>query len=183
MKDHQVTDTEDRLTLLSMIDKLGACTREQLMRFALEARLMPQFRFLLALGDLLETGLVCEAETEGRVLAMTPQGRETLRLFEEKLRPSVAERIAQNVPAWRLRFRDERQLPAEWRKTPEGYAVTLRALEGSEELLCIRLKAETRQQAQRFCAGWPRQASEIYGTLIRRLCMPDDTDRSQDKPD
>ena len=153
MPDNRATETEDKLILLSMIDGLGGCTREQLMRFALEADLMAQFRFLLALGDLLEDSLVREAETEERVMVLTPEGRETLRLFGETIRPSAAQRIRDNVPRWRTRFRDERQLPAEWQRT----------------LLCISLRAETREQAQRFCARWPQEAAEIYGTLIRRL--------------
>ena len=169
MPDNRATETEDKLILLSMIDGLGGCTREQLMRFALEADLMAQFRFLLALGDLLEDGLVREAETEEHVMVLTPEGRETLRLFGEKIRPSAAQRLSENVPRWRTRFRDERQLPAEWSETEGGFAVTLRALEGGEELLRIDLRAETRRQAQRFCEQWPQEAAEIYGTLIRRL--------------
>ena len=169
MPDNRATETEDKLILLSMIDGLGGCTREQLMRFALEADRMAQFRFLLALGDLLEDSLVREAETEERVMVLTPEGRETLRLFGETIRPSAAQRIRDNVPRWRTRFRDERQLPAEWQRTQDGFCVTLRALEGGEELLCISLRAETREQAQRFCARCPQEAAEIYGTLIRRL--------------
>ena len=133
MPDNRATETEDKLILLSMIDGLGGCTREQLMRFALEADLMAQFRFLLALGDLLEDSLVREAETEERVMVLTPEGRETLRLFGETIRPSAAQRIRDNVPRWRTRFRDERQLPAEWQRTQDGFCVTLRALEGGEE--------------------------------------------------
>ena len=157
------SQTEDRLVLLSMIDGLGACTKEQLMRFSLEAQLMAQFRFLLAVGDLTEEGLAREADLpEGRVLVLTPEGREALRLFGDTLRPSVQERLKENVPHWRRRFMDERQLPAEWREEAGGYRVVLRALEQGQELLRIELPAVTRQQAQRFCRRWPENAGALY---------------------
>ena len=176
MFDSRTSDTEDKLILLSMIDGLGGCTQEQLMRFALEAGLMPQFRFLLALGDLREDGLVREIRNaEGRVLVLEPEGRQTLNLFGDRIRPSAQERLKENAPRWRARFRDERQLPAEWQQTDEGFLVTLRALEAGQETLRIQLTAVNREEAQRFCARWPKQAVSVYGALIHALAGEEET--------
>ena len=48
--DVHATEEEDKLILLSAVDRLGGCTEEQLLRFLVENRLMSQFQFYLALG-------------------------------------------------------------------------------------------------------------------------------------
>ena len=163
-------ETEDRLILLSAVSALGAATEDQLLRFCADSDLLPRFHFLLLLGDLRQEGLIASREgAEGRLLFLSPEGRETLRLFSSEIRPSLRARIQEKAPALRMRYRDERQLPAAWEETPNGFAVTLRALEEGQETLSIRLFAETRGDAQRFCARWPDAAQEIYGALIRCL--------------
>ena len=174
MPGQDASGTEDKLALLSMIDGLGGCTEEQLMRFALDAGLMGQFRFLLALGDLREQGFVREAvHGEGRVLLLTPEGRETLTLFGKDLPPSVQAKLSANISAWKGPLREERQLPAEWERTDEGFRVRLRALEAGQEMLSIELAAATREEARAWCARWPSAAPEIYGTMMRCLTQAD----------
>lgn len=169
-------ETEDRLILLSAVGALGASTEDQLLRFSVEAELFPQFRFLLLLRTLAGEGLVSSRESgEGRLFFLSPEGRETLRLFSSEIRPSVRERVARQAQALRRQYRDERQLPSAWRETPDGFEVTLRALEDGKETLSIRLFAATRVDAQRWCARWPEAAQEIYGTLIRALSQSKET--------
>ena len=163
-------ETEDRLILLCAVGALGTSTEDQLLRFAVEAELFPQFRFLLLLRSLSEEGLVTSRKNaEGRLFFLSPEGRETLRLFSSEIRPSVQARIAQYAPGLKRQYRDERQLPAGWRETENGIEVTLRALEDGKEMLSVRLFAENRADAQRFCERWPEAAQEVYGTLIQAL--------------
>ena len=58
MFDVHATEEEDKLVLLSAIDRLGGCTEEQLMRFAVETGLMSQFPFSIALSGLKEAAFV-----------------------------------------------------------------------------------------------------------------------------
>ena len=55
--DVHATEEEDKLVLLSAVDRLGGCTEEQLLRFLVENRLMSQFQFYLALGGLRKPNL------------------------------------------------------------------------------------------------------------------------------
>ena len=168
-------DMLDKLALLAMMDGLGGCTRDQLMRFAVEARLMKQFRFLLILAEVQEAGFIREKESaEGTLLILTPEGRSTLELLKDDLPAEISDRIHGIAPQWRIRFRDERQLPAAWEEKDGRCMVTLRALEDGEESLRITLQAVSRRQAQQFCRQWPRTAADIYGTLIARLGGPDE---------
>ena len=55
--DVHATEEEDKLVVLSSLNRLGGCTEEQLLRFLVENRLMSQFQFYLALGGLKEANL------------------------------------------------------------------------------------------------------------------------------
>ena len=77
--DVHATEEEDKLVVLSSLNRLGGCTEEQLLRFLVENALMNQFQFYLALGGLKEAGFIREARhLEGTLLILTPQGRESV---------------------------------------------------------------------------------------------------------
>ena len=50
--DVHATEEEDKLVVLSSLNRLGGCTEEQLLRFLVENALMNPFQFYLALGGL-----------------------------------------------------------------------------------------------------------------------------------
>ena len=56
--DVHATEEEDKLVVLSSLNRLGGCTEEQLLRFLVENALMNQFQFYLALGGLKEAGFI-----------------------------------------------------------------------------------------------------------------------------
>lgn len=168
--DVHATEEEDKLVLLSSLDRLGGCTEEQLLRFLAETGLMNPFQFYLALGGLKEAGFVREARhLEGALLFLTPQGRESVEMFASRIRASQIEKLDANAPAWKRRIRDELQLPAEWRETDTGFAVTLRALESGAEIFSMTLTAATKAQAKRFCERWPSRAPFLYQTIMEQL--------------
>ena len=111
--DVHATEEEDKLVVLSSLNRLGGCTEEQLLRFLVENALMNQFQFYLALGGLKEAGFIREARhLEGTLLILTPQGRESVEMFASRIRASQTEKLNANAPAWKRRIRDELQMPA-----------------------------------------------------------------------
>lgn len=170
MFDVHATEEEDKLVLLCALDKLGGCTEEQLLRFVVETGLQSQFQFYLALAGLKEAELIRQTEhLEGKLLILTPQGRQSMELFAPRIRASLQEKLETNGAAWRRRVRDELQMPADWKQTENGFAVTLRALESGEEIFSMTLTAATRVQAKRFCERWPQRASYLYRTIMDQL--------------
>ena len=156
--DVHATEEEDKLVLLSAVDRLGGCTEEQLLRFLVENRLMSQFQFYLALGGLKEAEFVREARhLEGTLLFLTPQGRQSV------------EKLDVNAPVWKRRIRDELQMPAVWQETDNGFSVTLRALESGAEIFSMTLTAATKAQAKRFCSRWAEKAPFLYQTIMEQL--------------
>lgn len=168
--DVHATEEEDKLVVLSSLNRLGGCTEEQLLRFLVENALMNQFQFYLALGGLKEAGFIREARhLEGTLLILTPQGRESVEMFASRIRASQTEKLNANAPAWKRRIRDELQMPAAWQETDNGFAVTLRALEGGAEIFSMTLTAATKAQAKRFCERWPSRAPFLYQTIMEQL--------------
>ena len=170
MFDVHATEEEDKLVLLSALDRLGGCTEEQLLRFAVETGLVSQFRFFLALSGLKDAGLVRESHhLEGNLLILTPEGRQSMEMFASRIRPSQKEKLDHHGAAWRRRVRDELSVPADFEACGNGYAVTLRALESGEEIFSMKLTAATKAQAKRFCERWPQAAPYLYQTIMERL--------------
>lgn len=168
--DAQSTQEEERLVVLSALSRLGGCTQEQLLRFLAETGLMNAFQFYLTLGGLREDGFVREShQLEGTLLILTPQGRQSVELFGTRLRASVLDKLQANSAAWRTRLRDERQMPADWQETDNGFVVTLRALESGAEIFRLTLTAATKAQAKRFCERWPDRAPVLYQTIMEQL--------------
>ena len=170
MFDVHATEEEDKLVLMSAIDRLGGCTEEQLMRFAVETGLMSQFPFSIALSSLKEAAFVRTSHRlEGALLHLTPEGRESVDLFGTRIRASKQEKLDRHCAAWRRRVLDELSTPAQYVQSGNGYTVTLRALESGEEIFSMQLAAATKAQAKRFCERWPDQAAEIYQSVMERL--------------
>ena len=168
--DVHATEEEDKLVVLSSLNRLGGCTEEQLLRFLVENALMNPFQFYLALGGLKEAGFIREARhLEGTLLILTPQGRESVEMVASRIRASQIEKLNANAPAWKRRIRDELQMPAAWQETDNGFAVTLRALEGGAEIFSMTLTAATKAQAKRFCERWPSRAPFLYQTIMEQL--------------
>ena len=164
------TEEEDKLVLLASLDRLGRCTKEQLLRFVVETELESQFQFAIALAGLHEAGLVRESERlEGRLLVLTPEGRQSLEMFGSRIRASLQEKLAEHGDAWRRRIREEQQMPADWEETEQGFVVTLRTIEAGAEIVNIRLTVADKNQAKRFCARWRENAPFLYRTIMDRL--------------
>ena len=164
------TEEEDKLVLLASLDRLGRCTKEQLLRFVVETELETQFQFAIALAGLHEAGLVRESERlEGRLLVLTPEGRQSLEMFGSRIRASLQEKLTEHGDAWRRRIREEQQMPADWEETEQGFVVTLRTIEAGAEIVNIRLTVADKNQAKRFCARWRENAPFLYQTIMDRL--------------
>lgn len=181
MFDVHATEEEDKLVLLCALDRLGGCTEEQLLRFVVETSLQSQFQFFIALAGLKEAGMVRQtSRPEGKLLILTPQGRQSMELFAPRIRASLQEKLEKNGDAWRRRVRAEQQMPAEYKQSGNGYTVKLRTLEDGEEIFSVTLTAATKAQAKRFCARWPNEAPYLYQTIMERLGETKEDEQSEE---
>lgn len=168
--DVHATEEEDKLVVLASLDRLGRCTQEQLLRFVVETELQSQFQFALALAGLREAGFIRESQRlEGRLLMLTPEGRQSLEMFGSRIRASQQEKLDAYGAEWRRRIRAEQQMPADWEETEHGIVVTLRTIEAGAEIFSLKLTVADKQQARRFCGRWHEHAPFLYQTIMDRL--------------
>jgi len=163
--------TEQKLVTLYTLDRLGPATALQLLRFMVENELMDYIALQLSAAELDEMGLLRKApHALGALFAPSAKGYETLQLFESRIPHSRAALIDEIAPVWKRRFREEKQVLADWKSTPTGeYVAHLRLLEGELSLLDVRVSLPTREQANRFCRRWPQAANELYAQLMQAL--------------
>mgnify|MGYP003770843467 CR=1 FL=1 len=165
------TDIENKLLLLYAIDRLGAVTAQQLLLFMVENDFMGYISLQLGLAELDEAGLLRKQKHAlGTLYALTGKGRDALSMFQRRVPHSRLSGIDEIAGDWRLRFRREKQMLADFQKKENGeYLVRLRLLEREEHLLDLKLSVPTHDQAQRFCDAWIEQAAGIYAHIMRAL--------------
>ncbi len=171
MSIRQPTMTEQKLVALYALDQLGPTTALQLLRFMVENELMDYIALQLATAELDEMGLLRKLPHElGALYAPSTQGYETLKLFQRRIPRSRIALVDEAAPIWKRRFREEKQVLADWETTASGeYQVRMKLMEGELPLLDMTLNLPTREQAARFCARWPALASELYAHMMRTL--------------
>ena len=163
--------TEQKLVTLYALDRLGPATALQLLRFMVENELMDYIALQLSAAELDEMGLLRKLpHALGALYAPSAKGYEALALFRGRIPHSRAGLIDGIAPVWKHRFREEKQVLADWERAPSGeYMAHLRLMESELPLLDVRVSLPTRELANRFCLRWPRAANELYAQLMRTL--------------
>lgn len=172
------SDTENKLLVLYIIERLGAVTAEQLLVFMVENEQMGYVSLQLGLAELDDAGLVRKRKHPlGTLYALTGKGRDSLSMFTPRIPQSRRGAVDKAAEAFRLRFRREKQLLADFQKREEGdYVVHLRLFERDVELLGLQISVPTHAHAQLFCDTWQSQASNIYAHVMHTLGEADEAD-------
>lgn len=167
----QPTLTEQKLVILYTLDKLGASTALQLLRFLVENELMDYIEMQIATAELTEAGLLRRPTHElGPLYALSEQGHQALSMFQQKIPYSRREQIERVARVWRQRFREEKQVLADFVQQESGeYLVRLRLLEQELNLLDLSLSVPTREQAHQMIKNWPERAGEVYRSIMEKL--------------
>ncbi len=168
------TLTENKLVILSIIDKLGRLSSQQVLRFAVENDIMGYFDMQMALTDMASAKLLSETPSEfGILYEMTPQGRDTYNMFIKSVPYSRRTQIAELAPTWKERFRKESQVLSEWNKSPDGeYIVNLRVHEHGVMLVDIKISVPEKEQAKHLAAAWELRADRVFEQMIKTLSAP-----------
>lgn len=167
---HRPTPTENRLILLLILDKLGACSAQQLLTFTAEGEIMDYIELQIGLADLTDAGMLRTREHEiGKLYSLSQSGRDTLSMFIGHIPNSRRERVEALCGGWKARISREKHVLADWREEGDGFVVRLRLLEQDMTLLDLRLNVPTRAQAGLMCKRWEGRAGDIYAGLIHSL--------------
>ena len=164
-------ESRDKLTLLYFLDKVKCeLTREQLTTAAAAGDLLSFFELQNAVNELEESGLLAAVPRPyGQAYAITPAGAETLGMFYEQLPLSLREDIDDYAARCADKLRRDTQYYSAYEKREAGYAVTLKIMERSSELLALSVVMPDIDSAKNACATWPEHAEALYKHVVAEL--------------
>ena len=162
-----VSDAENKLRLLYCVHALEQTSETQLWPFVASLDLMDYMPMQLLLHELLSGGDLCiGAEALSDMISLSPQGQESLRLFEDRIMPSDRAQMDAAAPAYRAQLQKRRQVRTVYESArDEDYRVLLSLSEGELPTLKIRLQTASRAYAAKSLQAFEKTASTILSYL------------------
>lgn len=163
----RVSDAENKLRLLCCLDALGAITPVQLWLFVASLDLMAYIPMQLLLHELISGGDV-EPGTGAlqELLFLTSQGRNSLKLFNQRVMASDRRQIRDAAAAYRAELLRKAPVHTAYEMAQAGdYRVLLSLQECELPLLTIRIATERRE----FAAGAIERFEKVAGHILRIL--------------
>ncbi len=165
-------DTVYKLIVLYMLDRQGAdLAGTQISDFFLSGDYTDYFTVQTTLGDLLASDLLTSENTHSNTrYAITPAGRETIRLFENKLTEELKADITRFLDENGLSLRQENAFLADYDRTEGGsYAVHLQYKENGRRKIDLTLSVPNKDAAEAACRNWRSATDEVYTYLLDLL--------------
>ncbi|NLC44139.1 MAG: DUF4364 family protein [Clostridiales bacterium] len=163
---------DNKLSILYYVQTLGIpLTNEQIIEFFIKNYLMNYFDLQQLLVELVES--LHLAYMEGRqnhYYSITEKGSEVLSFFHSRIEHHTKQDILIYAEENRIRLRNENQLTADYKQLDDQeYEVTLRVMEGSINLMELKVNVTNSKQAKIICSNWRAKAPEVYKKTMESL--------------
>ena len=165
-------DTVYKLMVLYMLERQKSdLSGTQITDFFLERGYTDYFTVQSTISDLLSSDLLsAEATRTSTRYAITPAGKETIRLFEGKLTEEVKKDIENFLLENGTLIREENAFLSDYDRTLEGsYAVHLQYKEKGRKKIDLTLSLPSREAAEAACLNWKTATSDVYAFLMDLL--------------
>ena len=162
----------NKLIVLYFIKSLNIeLTRSQIADFSVAHDLIPYFDLQTTVGELEESGLLaCVPKAFGQAFMLTPQGRDIIEMFQERIPQSQRDTLDRYADECREQLRLDTQYSATGRELYKGgYGVTLKAMDSSRTLLGIEFMLPDSKSANKAIARWRASSADIYRYLVQVL--------------
>lgn len=169
---------EDTLTLyklivLYMLSRVNfPITNAQVSDFMLQKEYTDYLTLQQVISELTEARLISSETVRNRThLSITPEGRETLRFFQNRIHHGIKEDVNTYFRENSFRLRNEVAVLGDYRYLPSigEYEAHLTATEKDVTLADIKLSVPTEAMAQAVCDNWQEKNQEIYQYLVSQL--------------
>jgi len=170
-----VPDVENKLRLLYCVAALEQVSEEQLWPFIASLDLMDYLSMQLLLHDLIDSGVMTIGQQafEG-MLTLSPQGKEVLDMFSNRIMFSDKQRITKAAIGYRSELKGHKQVQAVYEAALEGqYRVLLSLQDGEIPTLTIRLTTAVREYAAYSLHAFEKSVSTILLTLYNLAMEPE----------
>lgn len=161
-----------KLIVLYMLDRVAfPLTQAQVFEFILDKEYTSFLNLQQAISELTGAELVNAKSIRNRThLELTPEGKETLNFFSNRISPSIKEDINKYFKDNEFELRNEVSVYSNYYKSTNGeYETSLVIREKEIELVNIKLSVPTEDIAASICDKWEAASQEIYSDIVKRL--------------
>ncbi len=146
-------------------------TEDQLIALNAEFSLMEYYELMDAVAGAESDGFIVRKQTiSGIKLTETELGRSTSEIFGRELSYTVRSRIRNYMEENQRQLALESRLYSEYMQIGEDrFRVIMRIMDENLPLFEISAIVKSKEEADRYSAGWRRNAIEIYGQVIASL--------------
>ncbi|MDR1138647.1 MAG: DUF4364 family protein [Clostridiales bacterium] len=166
-------DTTNKLIILFIFEKMEMpITDNALLELATSTnQWLSHLDCQIALSDLVKTEFLYRTERDKNVYySITPEGRECISHFYNKLAPSLQREIADYIKHNRMDVRRNQEYYSHYSKNPDGtFTVLLKIIDPVQTTLEIKLNVANEKFAKRAYQVWKEQAAHTYFFLYEKL--------------
>jgi predicted transcriptional regulator len=163
---------ENKLIILYVLKKIKtSLTREQISLIVIENLQISYFDIQIYIDDLIENEFLSMLDFDGKsVLTITPIGKETLKVFQNKISSYIMDMIDLYLKENREKIFKEVKVTANYQKIGStDYLVELKLHENNVVLMEISLNAPTVKLALDICERWKENTQELYASVLKTL--------------
>ncbi|MCR5669710.1 MAG: DUF4364 family protein [Butyrivibrio sp.] len=161
-----------KMIVLYMLERCEVpLSKSQIYDFILEKEYTNFITLQEVFSELVSSGLITEtAEANRTFLEPTKEGSEALRLFENRINPSIRQEIDEHLRNNEIKLRDESSIRGNYKRTGENeYTTHLVASENGRVLVDIKIPVPTEDIAQNILDKWQSRNLDIYKYLMNTL--------------
>lgn len=161
-----------KLIVLYMLDRVDfPLTNAQVCDYILEKEYTNFFTLQTAISELVDADMVKPRSIRNRThLELTPDGRQTLDFFKNRLSAQIREDIDTYFKEHNFELRNSLSVLSSFYKSTNGeYEANLRVKEKNVDLINLTLSVPTEELAASICDKWEAANSDIYKYIVEKL--------------
>lgn len=161
-----------KLIVLYMLDRVSfPLTKAQVSDFIQEREYTTFFTLQQVIAELIDTQLITANTILNRTqLALTDEGRETLRFFGSRISAAIKEDIENYLSEKEFALRNEASVSANYYKSTSGeYEARLTAKDRGITLVDITISVPVKEVAEAVCENWQKKNEAVYRYLVEQL--------------
>ena len=166
------TPEESKLLILYLFNEIDYELNDlQVLRVFVDLDMMNYFDMMNYLGELTSGDMLSEKELPtGKVLSITPKGRNILSEFKEEIRHSYRVRISEYCAEHKSEIQAEAQFIGDYYRLDQNeYRVILKILDPHVTVFEMDIKVFSKDDAMHAISNWRKNAPRIYKTVFELL--------------
>ena len=167
------TGTLYKLIVLYMLNRVTfPLTNAQVSDFILEREYTDYLTLQQVLNELVDAQMISSETIRNRThLAITPEGRETLNFFQNRINYAIKKEIDTYFRENEVTLRNEVSVLGDYyyRAATGEYEAHLVAKEKGVNLMDLKISVPTEEMASGICDNWQKKNQQIYKYLMEQL--------------